>query len=207
MFTVGEILRKEREKQGVSLTDIEKKIRVREKFLQAIEDNDWQIFSSKTYIAGVIKNYADVLGIDHERVLAFFRRDYAHKEEVTFKKKISSKHLIPESRKYAIGGLVLLFAALALYFGYQLKLYFSPPKVEILSPKTYTFKKQDRIKVIGKTEKEASVMIFNERIYQNKEGVFTYDFPLNPGRNELAIEVTGANGKKTVIRREFFLNP
>ncbi|MBI2049330.1 helix-turn-helix domain-containing protein, partial [Candidatus Roizmanbacteria bacterium] len=36
MLTVGEILRRERETKGLKLSDIEKKTRVREKFLKAL---------------------------------------------------------------------------------------------------------------------------------------------------------------------------
>lgn len=207
MMTVGEIFKKEREKQGFDLSHIEKKIRIRKHFLQAIEDNNWSIFTSKIYISGVIKNYATFLEIDSSRALAFFRRDYERTEEVGFKKRVSSKHLVPESKKYSAFGLVFLILAFLVYFGYQLNVYFSPPKVQILTPKIFTFKKQDRVRVVGKTEKEAVVMIFNDRIFQNKEGIFTYDFALNRGKNKLIIEVTGANGKKTIVQKEFYLSP
>ena len=207
MLTVGEILKKEREKKGYSLSHIEKKIRVRESFLKAIEANNWSTFSSKIYITGIIKNYARFLGIDPGRALAFFRRDYGRKEDISFKKAASSKHLVPESRQYAIAGLTFLILIFFTYFAFQLNLFLSPPKVVLLSPKTSQFKKQNRVKIVGKTEKEAVVTIFKDRVFQNKEGVFTYDFALNPGKNKLTIEVIGANGKKTTLQKEFYLSP
>lgn len=207
MLTVGGILKKEREKKGHSLSHVARKIRVREQFLKAIEDNNWNIFSSKIYISGIIKNYAQFLGIDSERAQAFFRRDYEKQEDVSFRKKVSSKHLVPESKKYAVLGLIVLTLAFLTYFAYQLHIYLSPPKIQILSPKTFTFKKQDRVRIVGKTEKEAVVTIFKDRIFQSKEGIFTYDFSLNPGKNTFVIEVIGANGKKTTLQKEFYLNP
>lgn len=205
MLTVGEILRQEREKSGRSLSDIEKEIRVRGKFIAAIEENKWDIFTSKIYIEGIIKNYAGLLGLDVKKMLAIFRREYEKKEEITFRKKISSKYLTPETKKYLYRLVVFLFILFFAYFSYQLKLYFSPPKVEIVSPKTNVFKKEDRIQIIGKTETEAAITIFGNRVYQNKNGVFVYDFPLKKGKNILIIEVVGANGKKTILKKEFFL--
>src|SRR3989344_3249223 len=164
MLTVGEILKKEREKKGYSLSHIEKKIRVRESFLKAIEANNWSTFSSKIYITGIIKNYARFLGIDPGRALAFFRRDYGRKEDISFKKAASSKHLVPESRQYAIAGLTFLILIFFTYFAFQLNLFLSPPKVTLLSPKTSQFKKQNRVKIVGKTEKEAVVTIFKDRV-------------------------------------------
>ncbi len=207
MLIVGEILKAEREKKGISLADIEKKIKVRRRFLEAIEANNWSLFNSKIYIEGIIKNYASTLGLDAKKILIFFRRDYSQKEDIIFKKQVSNKHLVPESKKYfrlAIVGIFLLFA---IYFGYQLKTYFSPPTLTIISPTKNFFTNQDRVKIIGRTEKEATINIFGDRIYQDKNGFFSYEFPLNPGKNELIIDAIGANGKQTIIKREFFLNP
>ncbi|MBI4009457.1 helix-turn-helix domain-containing protein, partial [Candidatus Roizmanbacteria bacterium] len=64
MLSVGEILKKHREKLGIKLSEVEKQIRIREKFLRAIEENDWNIFTSKIYISGIIKNYSQYLGLD-----------------------------------------------------------------------------------------------------------------------------------------------
>lgn len=207
MLTVGEILQTERLKKSLSLKDIEKKIRVREKFLRALEQNDWKIFSSKIYIAGIIRNYSTVLGLNPEKMLAFFRREYARKEDITFKKRITSKQLAPQTRRYFVFGISLISFLFFLYFGYELFRYLSPPKVEILSPLETTIKRENKIRVVGKTEKEAVITIFGSRVYQDKEGVFIYDFPLKPGKNTLSIEVIGANGKKSILKKEFFLSP
>lgn len=75
MLTVGEILKTARDKKGLSLQDIEKKIRVRSKFLAAVERNDWSQFTSNVYISGIIKNYATFLEIDSNRALAFLEEN------------------------------------------------------------------------------------------------------------------------------------
>lgn len=201
MLSVGEILKKERQKQGIELSAVEKQIKVRQKFLKAVEENNWSIFTSKIYIEGVIKNYSMFLGLDEKRTLAFFRRDYEKKEAIKFKRKVASLYLISETRRIVIAAIIFIFLLFIGYFGYQLKLYFSPAKVTIVSPNINTFKKQDKIKIVGKTEKDAAVTIFGERIYQNKEGIFEYEFPLHTGKNDLIIEVVGANGRKSYLKK------
>ena len=204
MLSVGTILKKEREKKGLLLIDIEKQIKVREKYLKAVEEENWSYFSSKIYIIGILKNYSRVLNLDHKKILAFFRRDYERKEEVKFKKKITSTYLTSETKKFLKLGLIILTLFFILYFIFQLKTYFSPPNFTLLSPMTKNFSIEKSIKIIGKTEKDTSVTIAGERIYQNKEGIFTYDYSLNEGENELIINLTGANGKKTTIEKTFF---
>lgn len=203
MLSVGEILKKQRDKLAISLPEVEKNIRIREKFLKAVEENDWSLFSSKIYVSGIIKNYSKFLGLDPKKNLAFFNRDYEKTEVIKFKRKVASRYLTSETRRIIMIGLILVFIVFFGYFGYQLKQYFSPPYIEILSPKSYIFKNIDRIKIIGKTEKDAAVTIFGDRIYQNKDGIFEYDFPLKKGNNQLTLEVVGANGKKEVINKTF----
>lgn len=203
MLSIGEILQKERMIQGLTLTDIEKKTKVREKYLRAIEENNWNFFSSKVYIIGVLKNYSRLLALDEKKVLAIFRRDYERKEDLRFKKKVSDSYLTPETRQIIKKGLLFVVLFFILYFGYQLKIYFSPPNLEILSPKTTTFFREDRIKIIGKTEKDTMVVIAGDRIYQNKDGIFEFNFPLYEGNNKLIVQLTGANGRTSKIEKVF----
>ena len=88
MLSVGQILQQARLKKGYPLSLIEKQIKVREKFLKAVEENNWKFFSSKIYITGIIKNYSSFLGLDHKKILSFFRREYESKDDVKFQRKI-----------------------------------------------------------------------------------------------------------------------
>lgn len=206
MLTVGEILKKCREEKHIALSDIEKQIKVRVKFLQAIEANDWNFFSSKIYIIGIIKNYSRFLELDSKKMLAFFRRDYERKEEVKFKTRISSGRLTPETRKVFGIIIAVIFILFFGYFALQLKAYLSPPELTIISPQKSVFSIEDRVQFVAKTDKDAAVTISGERIYQDKYGVFEYDLPLKNGKNILTIEIVGANGKKTTIIKTYVKN-
>lgn len=203
MITVGEILQKQRIKKGLTLLDIEKKIKIREKYLKAIEKNNWDFFSSKVYIIGIIRNYSKTLNIDEKKILAFFRRDYEKKDDIKFKEKVSQKYLTPETKHILRNGFISLIIFFTIYFSYQLMLYFFPPKLTIISPKTDTFIREDKIKIIGKTYKETSIIIAGQRVYQDKEGIFQYDLPIKNGKNIIRIELTGANGKKAVFEKTY----
>lgn len=204
MLTIGEILKKTREKNNLSLLEVERNIKVREKFLLAIETNDWSLFSSKIYISGIIKNYSRFLGLDEKKILAFFRRDYEKKEEMKFKKRLSSHYLTPESKKYLIMIFIISFFLIFGYFTYQLKLFLSPPSFTLVSPNKVNFTVEKKIKLVGKTEKDTSIFIGGDKIYQNNEGLFKYELPLQEGKTRLTIELVGANGKKRKVEEIFY---
>lgn len=203
MLSVGKLLREARERKKLSLRDVEKRIKVREQFLHALEEDKWNTFTSRIYVIGILKNYARFLELDERKILAFFRREYERIEEIKFKEKVSSSYLSSDSKKTIIAGFIFAFVLLIGYFSYQLFQFLKPPTIQITSPHTTTFKRERTIKIIGKTDKEAVITIMGERIYQNKEGVFEYIMPLKEKVNPLSIEVVGANGKKTVLEKKF----
>jgi cytoskeletal protein RodZ len=204
MLSVGTILKKEREKKGLLLIDIEKQIKVREKYLKAIEDENWNYFSSKIYITGILKNYSRVLNLDHKKVLAFFRRDYEKNEEIKFKRKVFIGNFTSETKVFFKFSLIIIALFFIVYFIFQLKTYFSPPSFILMAPTAKFFTIEKSIKIIGKTDKDTNVTIFGERIYQNKEGIFTYEYSINEGENKLIINLIGANGKKSTVEKIFF---
>lgn len=203
MLSVGTLLKNTRERKKLTLRDVEKHIKVREQFVKALEEDRWNVFTSKIYIMGILKNYARFLSLDEQKILAFFRREYEKKEDVRFKERISGNYLSSDSRKTVLAGFIVLFLLFLVYFSYQIYQYMKPPTVEILSPKVTTFRRDATITIVGKTEKEAVVTILGERVYQNKDGVFEYVLPLKQKNTAFSVEVVGANGKKTQLDRIF----
>lgn len=205
MLTVGDIFKKAREAKGCTLNDIEKSTKIRQKFLTAVESNNWKIFSSKIYIIGIVKNYARFLEVPVDKAIAYFQRDYERTEEIKFKRRLSTSYLTSQTRRLFTLIILLIFGTFFLYFGFQLKNYFSPPKIEIILPKTDIIKKGNTVKIVGKTDKDAVITISGEAVFKNKQGIFEFDHPLKLGKNIIFIEVTGANGRKTTLKKEFIL--
>lgn len=203
MLTAAEMLRQERERQKITFQQIEKLTKIRKKNLEALERGDWHQFSSKIYIVGMIRSYGKFLKINEEKLLAVFRREYEQKEEMKFQKGIANKHLAPLAQSvFKVVTLVVILIFIA-YFGYQLAVFLSPPKIIIISPTKNTFKREEKIELVGTVDKESIVTVNGERVYQNKENVFTISIPLIPGENHVTIEVVGANGRKTIVKKTF----
>jgi len=82
-----------------------------------------------------------------------------------------------------------------------------PPTLRIYEPVETVFRRVDKVTVVGKTEKEAVITMFGTRVYQDESGVFKYDYPLKKGKNTLIIRIQGANGKNTIVEKEYVLDP
>ena len=68
MKDIGNFLRERRETKGISLIEVEKDLKIRKKYLQALEEGDIDVIPGKTYFIGYLRNYSKYLGIDEENI-------------------------------------------------------------------------------------------------------------------------------------------
>ncbi len=200
---VGELLKAEREAKNISLEEIEKITHVRKKHLEAIEQSNWSLFSSKAYVLGIVRAYGEYLHLDTQKLEAFFRRDYERKDTTRFNRHAQPKQYAPLSRRilFVTGGVIA--ALFILYFGYQIRLYTRPPKLEIVSPKVAIIDRESSFMLVGRVEKDSSVRINGREVLPDDQHIFRFKIPLQKQSVTVKIEVTGANGKKTVLEKVF----
>lgn len=67
--TPGEILRTARLKRRISLVEAEQATRIRQRYLQALEDDDYSVLPKGVYSVGFLRNYAIFLGVPPDDVM------------------------------------------------------------------------------------------------------------------------------------------
>jgi len=73
--SVGRTLREARAQRGVTLAEVEARIRIRARFLRAIEEEDWSVLPGEAYTRGFIRTYAGYLGLDGGLLAEQHRRE------------------------------------------------------------------------------------------------------------------------------------
>ena len=61
---IGETLREARTAAGIQLDDAERTIRIRVRYLHALENEEWDVLPGDAYARGFLRTYADFLGLD-----------------------------------------------------------------------------------------------------------------------------------------------
>ena len=64
MFEIGSSLREARERRGLTSADVQKAIRIRDRYLNALEEERWELLPGEAYVKGFLRTYADYLGLD-----------------------------------------------------------------------------------------------------------------------------------------------
>lgn len=206
MRTIGEILKRVRLEKKLTFEEIEIHLRIRKKFLVALEENSWDKLPSLPYIKGFLKNYSSFLGLKPDEMLAIFRRQFRQQERqgllpegVTEPLNQSIFHYTPKT----ISVLIIVFFCL-FFFGYLLYQYrniTSPPPLDITSPKEGEIFSSERISVTGITNTDAVILVNNQKIAVDDNGHFFTTLTLSPGTNIIIIESVSKYNRKSTVKR------
>ncbi|HET8751419.1 MAG TPA: RodZ domain-containing protein [Gaiellaceae bacterium] len=81
MFEIGGSLREARLKRGLTPADVQKAIRIRDRYLQALEEERWELLPGDAYVKGFLRTYADYLGLDGNLYVDEYNNRFAHPDE------------------------------------------------------------------------------------------------------------------------------
>ena len=65
---IGALLRRKRRERGLSLQDVEQATKIRTRYLDGLEREDYSALPDAVYVHGFLKTYANFLGLDGERL-------------------------------------------------------------------------------------------------------------------------------------------
>jgi len=204
--TIGELLRQEREKKKLSLIDLSKQTRIRQQYLEALENNDFDLLPSAIFVKAYIKSYARILALDAQPLLAILRRDY---EESNKGQLISREYLYPvlDKKKSWSAMRTVAMAAVTVFlvfFSYAIFQWFklnSPPNLEVLTPKEGETV-AGQLLIEGQTEADVILLVNSQPVALKAGGFFETELYLpQEGKTTITFKATDKRGKITVLQR------
>lgn len=210
MRTVGQILKEERGKKLYTLDEIEKATKIRKELLEALEEGQYVKLPPPTFIQGFIKNYGRFLGLDTDKLLAIFRREFSeriHPPRIldSFKDPVEgSKFRITPAR--ALGILILsLIVIFFVYLWFEYRFLVGGPFLEVSQPANQLSTASPTIEVVGRTDPESKLSINNQEIGVDPSGRFSEEITLSGDINTIVVAATSKSGQVTKIERTVFL--
>ncbi len=117
---VGTLLRETRRQQGHDLDTVATMLRIRQPYLQAIEDGRFQDLPGATYAVGFVRGYAEFLSLDSKEIVRRFKQEnseYAARADLVFPSAVSEGS-IPTGALLGIA-IVAAAAAYGAWYWYQ----------------------------------------------------------------------------------------
>jgi cytoskeleton protein RodZ len=76
MAEIGATLREARMRARIDITEVERRTKIRAKYLRAIENEEWELLPGPVYAKSFLRTYGDFLGLDSRMLVDEFRRRY-----------------------------------------------------------------------------------------------------------------------------------
>jgi len=73
---IGETFKQARKERGLSLEEIAEKTKIRRRYLEAIEEENFRLLPGRVYVKGFLRSYAKFLGLNPEPLVALYEERY-----------------------------------------------------------------------------------------------------------------------------------
>jgi cytoskeletal protein RodZ len=116
VFQIGDSLREARTRRGYSPADVHKAIRIRERYLTALEEERWDMLPGEAYTKGFLRTYTEHLGLNSQLYIDEYNARIARHEDdpVPF---VAHPAVVERSLKrgilVALAGILVVGAAVA----------------------------------------------------------------------------------------------
>jgi len=212
-LSIGTILKRAREKRRLTQDDVSKYIKIPNKYLRAMETDDYTVFSDKVHAKGFLRLYSEFLNLNSEELLALWRREY---DKYFDNKKVTT--LVPQKpieypKIYITPTLIfsmLVFITVVGFFGYlfyQYRNYTGAPNMTIYNPKENAVVDKAILDITGVTDLDSEVYINNQKIVLNTDGSFAESLKLKEGLNTISIKAINKLEKQTEYVKTIIYRP
>jgi cytoskeletal protein RodZ len=124
MPDIGATLREARMRARIDINEVERRTKIRAKYLRALENEEWDLLPGEVYVKSFLRTYGDFLGLDSRQLMDDYKRRYERPSDHEL------RPITPRSRErererrrrgplippWAVIGLVLVAVVVALYF-------------------------------------------------------------------------------------------
>lgn len=191
MITAGEVIKNKRESLGKKLDTVSTDTKIQKRYLEYIENNEFDKFDSDIFASGFLKIYSKYLNLDEEKVLALYRRSRLPVVK-TDKKNIKIK---PKQEKFKISpkliSIITVSTFLLLivgYIGFQIYKFQKPPFLTVSQPVNEFVSQEDILTVQGETEKTSLLDINGTQVEVEDDGSFQTEITLKEGVNTVTVK-------------------
>ncbi|MDO8503674.1 MAG: helix-turn-helix transcriptional regulator [bacterium] len=198
MRTAGSLLKEARIKKKKTLLGVAQQTKVKEKFLRAIEAEDWGELPNLPVAQGFVRSYAGAVGVDITLATALLRRDFPEAQKTRRSPEISLARRTlwtPKTTIFAATAFAIL--VLGIYLIRQYLLYVSSPSLSVAKIQ----KEGNIVVVLGKTNPSATVEVNGKAVVVEGDGSFKAQLSSEDAGDVVKVKATSRTGKETVMEK------
>ncbi|MFA7244193.1 MAG: helix-turn-helix domain-containing protein [Patescibacteria group bacterium] len=202
--TLGQKLKRARARKKISLLDAEMETKIRGKFLEALEEDDWKNLPADAYTKGFVLRYAKYLGLDEKKILEKYQKEKNirfSKEEgnILPQRNIKEMKFLLTPRLFVPVLISTFIIAVFGYIVYQVYGFAGAPELQVISPNDNAVFDKDVIEITGVTDTSAKVYVNKDQIQVSSDGQFATEYKLQKGVNVIEVKSQGKTNKEKAL--------
>ncbi len=193
-LTLGEKLQKLRGDTHVPLTEVARSTRIRVRYLEYLENGEYEKLPADVYVRGFLRNYARFLGVDEGILMKLYEQERNIQRNLgnTTETKTNGFNLptpsfVITSKTVTLSVVALLTVVVFGYLYQEFTHFAAEPELVILEPAPGVVSEVSEVVLRGKTEKGARVSINGEASFVGSEGEFSEKLTLQSGVNTVTV--------------------
>ncbi|TAK95502.1 helix-turn-helix domain-containing protein [Patescibacteria group bacterium] len=203
-LTLGEKLRKLRSERRISLAEVSRVTKIQVKYLEHLENGDFNKLPADVYIKGFLRSYANFLGVSEELLVRKYERERdIHKnmnktgvsDEFMTPVKFSNFVITPKLLVITAGIIISVLGFAYLYR--EANTFISTPLLVVDSPVENFVTRDQAVSVSGVSERDAEVTINNQAVVVDDTGRFGVMIDLQEGSNTIVVRAKNRFEKVT----------
>ncbi|MDH4330238.1 MAG: helix-turn-helix domain-containing protein [Candidatus Moranbacteria bacterium] len=210
--TLGEKLKKSRLDRRISLNEASRNTKIQVRYLEHLEGDEYSKLPADVYTKGFLRNYAQYLGLDPDRVVTLFDKEKGIQKNIrkdadedTEKKKVKVSRFIVTPRIMGTFIVSLIIFTAFFYLYNEFDNFVSTPRLVIKHPlSSHETINDSHVHFEGVTDEDNEVTINGGKVTINDKGFFSSDISLQKGVNNIVIVAINRFGKES--KKEFFIN-
>ncbi len=200
---VAETLRNARVARQFTLEAAARTLGVAKKYLEAIEDGNYNLLPGELYTKNFIRNYADFVKLNAQEVVGAYLKERKNCEtkNCQLPPQVCKLKTWDTPRYLQLGASIIVGAGLMYYLGTQVSGIFTAPPLVLENPVEGSVSVTSVLEVKGQTLPESRVEINGVEKMSNAEGYFSEMINLTSGINKIIITAVKKHGPATTILR------
>jgi cytoskeletal protein RodZ len=193
-LTLGEKLKKIRSEYRISLNEVCKNTKIQVKYLEYLENGEYEKLPPDVYARGFVRSYAHFLGADENVLIKLYERERNIQKNLKKERfqegsirKFSFPSFVVTPRVFMGGAVFLLVFGGFLYLYREFRSFAAAPYLVIVEPADGQVIEGSEAFVRGRTDRDVKLSINNQPTFVKEDGSFLERVSLQPGSNTLTV--------------------
>jgi len=158
MTSIGKELKRERELRGITLKEIADSTKINPRFLEALEEDRFDILPEKFFTLGIIREYAKYIGLDEKSAIRAYEESLPTQQEAQEEESQEAEHkkVFPKFLKRALT-IVLMSAVIVAGLALLYYVCFKPENPELIQKSASPLQEQRKDFVLPPFEPQEEI--------------------------------------------------